>query len=154
MPRRHHPAISEHRLDTLLGRIGRHMPYRHEFLCEWPYIAGSTCLVVLLVWQPFQPPALALVFHPQADSAEHFVQPSLSEIDASCYQVNSEALADLRCHGDCAEDQAASVPAENPSEFSRSLLTCVDMQRDPLRNSSGYGPQNMTIEVIKSNHSF
>ena len=51
MYRSNDSALACHKPEELLVRIRR----------QWPYVAGSTCLVVLLIWQPFQPPALAVM---------------------------------------------------------------------------------------------
>ena len=131
--------------EDLMGKIRRHMPYRHQLMYEWPYTAGSLCLVVLLVSQP-QQPSLA---RPYAHSAQR----SLQEIDLSCYQVHDDALNDQHCE-DCGHDKLTPSRPAADFEFSRSLLTCSNVQSVPLVENSEDRPDNMMIEVIKSNHSF
>ncbi|APU30525.1 hypothetical protein UYA_12620 [Ectopseudomonas alcaliphila JAB1] len=128
------------------------MPYRHQLMYEWPYMAGSTCLVVLLVWQPFQPSALAVMLSQPQPKAQT-MQRSLQEIDSNCYQVHREDLNDPHCE-DCSKDTAATARPDPEFEFSRSILTCTDIHRDSLYDSDTDRPDNMMIEVIKSNHSF
>jgi len=129
-----------------------HNKPENQLVYEWPYIAGSTCLLVLLVWQPFQPPALAAMWSPPQPMTQA-MQRSLQEIDSNCYQVQSDVLSDPHCE-DCGKDTAASARPDEEFEFSRSILTCSDIHRDALRDSDTNRPENMMIEVIKSNHSF
>lgn len=152
MPRRNDPTTTQAQSVALLGRIRRHMPYRHQLMYEWPYMAGSTCLVLLLVWQPFQPPALAVMLS-QPQLRPQTMQRSLQEIDTNCYQVQSEALSDTRCDN-CGKDTAAATRPDEDFAFNRSILTCKDIHRGPLQGSDANRPDNMMIEVIKSNHSF
>lgn len=152
MPRYKDSKTALNKPEDLLGRIRRHMPYRHQLMYEWPYMAGSTCLVVLLVWQPFQPSALAVMLsQPQPET--QMMQRSLQEIDSNCYQVHSEALNAPHCE-DCGKDTAAAARPDAEFEFTRSILTCRDIHRDSLHDSNTYSPKNMMIEVIKPNHSF
>ncbi|UYP28558.1 hypothetical protein OEG79_10715 [Pseudomonas sp. Z8(2022)] len=117
---------------------------------EWPYAAGSTCLVVLLVWQPFQPAALAVMLtQPTIQSAER----SLQEIDSNCYQVRSEELSEQTCEN-CDQDKVAGTLSERDFQFSRSILTCSNIYRAPLRTHAEDRPANVMIEVIRSNHTF
>lgn len=152
MPRCNDSRTARNQPADLLGRIRRHMPYRHQLMYEWPYMAGSTCLVVLLVWQPFQPSALAVMLSQPQPKAQT-MQRSLQEIDSNCYQVHSGDLNDLHCE-DCSKDTAAAGRPDPGFEFSRSILTCTDIHRDALHDSDSGRPDNMMIEVIKSNHSF
>ncbi|WP_417702546.1 hypothetical protein [Pseudomonas sp.] len=142
MARRNDSTLARNKPEDLLGRITRHMPYRHQFLDEWPYMAGSACLVALLIWQPFEPSALAVMLSQPQPRAQS-MQRSLQEIDSNCYQVHSEALNHPHCE-ECSNDTAAAARPDAEFELSRSILTCSDTDR----------PDNMMIEVIKSNHSF
>lgn len=144
-------ATTRRKPEDLIGRIRRHMPYRHQLLYEWPYMAGSACLAVLLIWQPFQPPALAVMLS-QPQASAHATPRSLQEIDASCYQVQSEMLGDPSCK-DCDNDAAVATP-EPAFQFSRSILTCMNVRGEALGEHSADRPNNMMIEVIKTNHSF
>ncbi|MEQ6328994.1 hypothetical protein VLF92_11770 [Pseudomonas chengduensis] len=152
MPRRNDSRVARNKPEDLLGRIRRHMPYRHQLMYEWPYMAGSTCLVVLLVWQPFQPSALAVMLSQPQPKAQT-MQRSLQEIDSNCYQVHREDLNDPHCE-DCSKDTAATARPDPGFEFSRSILTCTEIRRDSLHDSDTDRPDNMMIEVIKSNHYF
>lgn len=152
MPRCKDSATTRDKNGDLLGRIRKHMPYRHQLAYEWPYIAGATCLLVLLVWQPFQSPTLAVAFSASRPDA-HDAQRSLQEIDSNCYQVQSEALSGQPCE-DCDKDKVTATHLEKDSQFSRSILTCRDIHRDPLRARATDRPNNMMIEVIRANHSF
>lgn len=149
MPRCKDSATIRSKPEDLMGRIRRHLPYRHQLMYEWPYIAGATCLVVLLIWQPFQPPTLAVMFSPATPT--HSAQRSLQEIDSNCYQVHSEAFSGQPCE-DCDKNGLTATSSE--FQFTRSILTCWDVNRDPLRPSTADRPDNMMIEVMKTNHSF
>ncbi|WP_313116331.1 hypothetical protein [Ectopseudomonas guguanensis] len=147
MPRCKDSATLRDKPEDLMGWIGRHMPYRHQLMYEWPYVAGATCLVVLLVWQPFKP---AAIFPP---SGTQNAQRSLQEIDTNCYQVRSQAPSDQPCEN-CGKDKVTSAGPEQDFQFSRSIFTCRDVQHAPLRSRAAERPSNMMIEVIRSNHSF
>ncbi len=152
MPRRNDSEAAGEKPEDLRGRSRRHMPYRHQLMYEWPYMAGSTCLVVLLIWQPFQPPALAVMLSQSVPSAQA-MQRSLQEIDSNCYQVHSEALVEPLCQG-CSKDEHIAARPDSTFEFSRSILTCRDIQRSNSHEASMNIPSSMTIEMIKSNHTF
>ena len=150
MPRCKDSATSRNLSEDLMGIIRRHMPCRHQLMHEWPYAAGSTCLVVLLVWQPFQPAALAVMLtQPTIQSAER----SLQEIDSNCYQVRSEELSEQSCEN-CDQDKVGGTPSERNFQFSRSILTCSNIYRAPLHTHAEDKPANVMIEVIRSNHTF
>lgn len=152
MSRRNDSELARHKLEQQQGRIRRHTPYRHQLMYEWPYVAGSTCLVVLLIWQPFQPPALAVML-PVSQPGAQTMQRSLQEIDANCYQVQSETLVEPLCPG-CAQGEQSTANLDASSELSRSILTCQDIYPDLAHEVGNDIPGNMTIDVIKSNHSF
>ncbi len=151
MPRCKDSATTRNTPEDLMGRIRRHMPYRHQLMYEWPYIAGSTCLVVLLVWQPLQPSGLAgMLSQPQPGA--HAAPRSLQEIDSNCYQVRSEMLSGPSCES-CDNDSVSAMP-DPAFQFTRSILTCMNARGETLDDRSGDRPQNMMIEVIRTNHSF
>ncbi len=125
------------------------MPNRHLTSHEWPYVAGSTCLVVLLVWQPLQPPSIVVFPPAQLVASVAAEQRSLQEIDSDCYQVHTEAMDD-----GYSSDKASSVRSDGAREFSRSILTCQNGHGRPVPGNDMDKPQNLMIEVIKSNHSF
>lgn len=137
--------------EELPGRL-KPMPYRHLRGGEWPYMAGATCLVALLLWQPFQPPALAVMFA-QSQPSPSALQRSLQEIDSTCYQVRSEEQLNLPCH-DCNKDKATDARSDQSFQFSRSILTCGDIYSATSHESGTNIPNNMRIEVLKANHSF
>lgn len=151
MPRCNDSETGHGKHEDLLRTIRRYMPYQHQLMYEWPYMAGATCLVVLLIWQPFQPPTLAVMFSRSQPGAQA-MQRSLKEIDANCYQVRSKTLIDPLCQGCDKEEQATARPGS--FEFGRSTLTCLDIRRDASHESGTDIPANMLIEVIRSNHSF
>lgn len=152
MPRCKDSATIRNKAEEVMGRIRRHMPYRHQLMYEWPYMTGATCLVVLLIWQPFQPAALAVMLS-QPPPSTQVAQRSLREVDSNCYQVHSEALDEQPCE-ECDKDKVTATHPERDFQFSRSILTCRDIHRDPLRARAADRPNNMMIEVIKANHSF
>ena len=122
---------------------------------EWPYMAGTTCLVVLLIWQPFQPSTLAVVFpQQQLQSTGHAAQRSLQEIDSSCYQVHTEAIVNNDCGEACALDKATSAAPGGMFEFSHSILTCRSSHSNVVGQGDTDKPENRMIEVSRSNHSF
>lgn len=142
MYRSNDSALACHKPEELLVRIRR----------QWPYVAGSTCLVVLLIWQPFQPPALAVIL-PVSQPGAQAMPRSSQEIDANCYQVQSEALVEPLCQG-CAPGEQSAANLDASSELSRSILTCNDIYRDLAHKVGNDIPGYMTIDVLKPNHSF
>lgn len=146
MPRCKDSATIRNKPEDLMGRTRRHMPYRYQLMYEWPYITGATCLVVLLVWQPFQPAALAVMLS-QPPPSTQFIQRSLQAIDSNCYQVQNEALSEQPCEH-C--DKNTVTHPERDFQFSHSILTCWDIQSARAADR----PNNMMIEVNKTNHSF
>ena len=144
MPRCTVSTPVRNKLKDLMGEIRRHMPYRHQLTYEWPYTAGSLCLMALLISQPQQP---------SLQPAAHSAQSSLLAIDSNCYQVHIEALDNQHCES-CGNDQVTDSRLDADFKLSRSLLTCKKVQSVPLNESSTGNPDNLRIEVIKSNHSF
>lgn len=153
MNRRDEPASAQDRR-TLIGQIRKHMPSRHQVSHEWPYVAGSTCLVVLLVWHPFHPTSIVVFPPPPLEATVSAGQRSLQEIDASCYQVHTEAIGDGHCGEACRADKASSPRSDEAFEFSRSILTCQDGHGRSVPSKNTDKPQSLIIEVNKSNHSF
>lgn len=148
MSRRNDSEAACHKPEDLPGRVRR----RHQLMYEWPYMAGSTCLVVLLIWQPSQPSALAVML-PVSEPGAQAMQRSLQEIDANCYQVHSGALVEPLCQG-CAKDEQSTASPDASFAFSHSILTCKDIYRDFTHEVGTDIPGDMMIDVIKSSHSF
>ncbi|MGK8436543.1 hypothetical protein ACRS3X_04170 [Ectopseudomonas hydrolytica] len=150
MPRRHAFRPCQ---GNLMEQVEHHTP-KARMSCEWPYIAGSTCLVVLLIWQPLQPAALAVL--PQHSlQAPSYAAQSLQDIDSSCYEVRSEAMSERGCsQGNCGRDKVSPLHHGEEFELSRSILTCANLSGTAIPRSETDKPQNMMIEVIRSNHSF
>lgn len=142
------------KVEDLMKKIRKQCSVQDRVACEWPYIAGSTCLLVLLVWQPLRQPSLTQAFAEpdaqQATGVSYAAQRSLQQIDTSC----TERVVDEHCGQECGVDKATSAQSGREYEFSRSLLTCVANQAKPSQQAETDKPHNLMIEVIKSNHSF
>lgn len=133
------------RIQAMSRYANRHMS------AEWPYMVGSTCLVILLIWQPLAPPSGVTVRPDTLYSGQR----SLREIETNCLQNQVDTLAIEDCVENC------SVPESPPpdlglgaSQFSRSILTCRDSVGAPSQAAHLNSPHNLIIEVVRASRTF
>lgn len=133
------------RIQAMSRYANRHMP------AEWPYMVGSTCLVVLLIWQPVAPPSAVTVRPDNLYSGQR----SLQEIETDCLQNQVNTPVSEDCVENCgAPDNPPPELGLGASQFSRSILTCRDSTGAPSRTATTNSPHNLVIEVVRASRTF
>lgn len=136
------------RIQATSRHAGRQVSCCLHLPAEWPYMACSTCLVALLVLQPFDPPS-AMIAHTEAS---HSNQRSLHEIASNCLENHQDSLVSRDCGEACTEPVAPADPGA--SQLSRSILTCRNSFSASELRPANSRPQNRLIEVAPISTTF
>lgn len=133
---------SHSRIQTVARGASRHAACRLHLPDEWPYMACSTCLVVLLILHPFDSSS-ATATRPDAS---HASQRSLQEIASNCLQDQGRSTVSS---AELAEPADIADP-----RFSRSLLTCRSDSVAPGLYPAHSHMQNRIIQAAPVSRSF